>query len=143
MKLLRHFGEPTRRLFLLRTALPIIGLSMFVAMATTGLLLWSTVQTDGVAVSRQQSLVALIISKLESGVAHDQESVTVWDDAVTALRSHDTKWLDVNLGSWMHTYFGPIMSQSTHRWAAQLSSPAATDPYIRIPRVLSTTSGQD
>ncbi|MBZ9857484.1 EAL domain-containing protein [Mesorhizobium sp. CA13] len=106
MKLLRHFGEPTRRLFLLRTALPIIGLSLFVAMATTGLLLWSTVQTDGVAVSRQQSLVALIISKLESGVAHDQESVTVWDDAVTALRSHDTKWLDVNLGSWMHTYFG-------------------------------------
>jgi diguanylate cyclase (GGDEF)-like protein len=106
MKLLRHFSEPTLRLFLLRTAMPIIGLTLLIAVATAGLLQWSAIQTDSVAVSRQQSLVALIISKLQSGVAHDQESVTVWDDAVTALGKQDTKWIDTNLGSWMHTYFG-------------------------------------
>lgn len=106
MKLPRHSNEPTLRLFLLRMAMPIIGLTLLIAIATTGLLLWSTIQTDSVAVSRQQSLVALIVSKLESGVAHDQESVTVWDDAVTALRKRDDKWIDTNLGSWMHTYFG-------------------------------------
>ncbi|WP_442921034.1 putative bifunctional diguanylate cyclase/phosphodiesterase [Mesorhizobium sp. Cs1321R2N1] len=106
MKLRRHFAEPTRRLFLLRTALPVIGLTLLIAMITAGLLLWSTIQTDRVAAARQRSLVGLIISKLESAVAHDQESVTVWDDAVNALRSGDAKWLDTNLGSWMHTYFG-------------------------------------
>ncbi|RUY00437.1 bifunctional diguanylate cyclase/phosphodiesterase, partial [Mesorhizobium sp. M7A.F.Ca.US.005.03.2.1] len=84
MTLLRHFGEPTRRLFFKRTALPIIVVTLLVATLTTGLLLWSATQSDGVAVSRQKSLVALIISKLESGIAHDQESVTVWDDAVSA-----------------------------------------------------------
>ncbi|AMY04056.1 EAL domain-containing protein [Mesorhizobium ciceri] len=106
MTLLRHFGEPTRRLFFKRTALPIIVVTLLVATLTTGLLLWSATQSDGVAVSRQKSLVALIISKLESGIAHDQESVTVWDDAVSALRSQDAKWVDTNLGTWMHTYFG-------------------------------------
>ncbi|RUX94726.1 MULTISPECIES: EAL domain-containing protein [unclassified Mesorhizobium] len=106
MKPLRHFGEPTRRLFLLRTALPIIIFTLVVATVTTGLLLWSAIQTDSVAVSRQKSLVALIVSNLENGVAHDQESVTVWDDAVNALRTRDAKWIDTNLGSWMHTYFG-------------------------------------
>lgn len=69
-------------------------------------MLWSTFQTDTVAASRQESLAALVISKLESGVAHDHESVTVWDDAVGALRNRDTKWIDTNLGIWMHTYFG-------------------------------------
>ncbi|RUX25174.1 EAL domain-containing protein [Mesorhizobium sp. M7A.F.Ca.US.011.01.1.1] len=106
MKPLRHFGEPTARLFLLRTALPIIMVTLLVAIITTGLLFWSAIKTDSVAVSRQKSLVALIVSKLERGVAHDQESVTVWDDAVKALRSRDEQWLDTNLGSWMHTYFG-------------------------------------
>src|SRR3954447_15511322 len=106
MKLLRHFAEPTRRLFLMRTALPVIGVTLLIAAAATGLLLWSTIQTDSVAAARQKSLVGLIMSKLESAVAHDQESVTVWDDAVNALRGGDAKWIDTNLGSWMHTYFG-------------------------------------
>jgi hypothetical protein len=37
MKLPRHFNEPTLRLFLLRTATPIIGLTLLLAIATTGL----------------------------------------------------------------------------------------------------------
>jgi diguanylate cyclase (GGDEF)-like protein len=39
-------------------------------------------------------------------VAHDQESVTVWDDAVRHAAAKDRDWLNTNLGGWMHTYFG-------------------------------------
>jgi diguanylate cyclase (GGDEF)-like protein len=106
MTLLRQPSEKNSRRFLLRTALPIIGVTLIASIATAGLLLWSTLQTDRVSVARQQSLVALIVSQLQSGIAHDQESVTVWDDAVNALRARNMEWLDANLGSWMHTYFG-------------------------------------
>lgn len=154
MKPLRHFGEPTRRLFLLRTALPITVVTLIVAIVTAGLLLWSAIQTDRVAVSRQKSLVALIVSNLESGVAHDQESVTVWDDAVNALRSRDAKWIDTNLGSWMHTYFGhdqvyildandapvyafvdgSIVASSSYRSASPMTAPLVLNLRARLKR---------
>ncbi len=57
---------------------------------------------------RQERLVTLIISNLRASIAYDQESVTVWDDSVVQVRRGEaaSDWLDVNLGSWMHTYFG-------------------------------------
>ena len=71
-----------------------------------GTLYWAAARTDEVAASRQKDLVALIVSKMQSGVAHDQESATVWDDALVKAREGDLDWLDVNLGQWMNTYFG-------------------------------------
>ncbi|MDZ5698084.1 EAL domain-containing protein [Chelativorans sp. M5D2P16] len=71
------------------------------------LLFWGGKEADDVAVARQQALVHLVISQLRETVAHNQESVTVWDDAVEAVRgARDSEWLDNNLGSWMHEYFG-------------------------------------
>ncbi|WP_244666085.1 CHASE4 domain-containing protein [Rhizobium ruizarguesonis] len=43
---------------------------------------------------------------MQSAVAHDQESATVWDDAVVKTKERDLDWLDANLGRWMNTYFG-------------------------------------
>ena len=81
------------------------------AAATAGALLvgtlyWAGARTDQVAAERQKDLVALIVSKMQSAVAHDQESATVWDDAVVKTRQRDLDWIDVNLGEWMNTYFG-------------------------------------
>ncbi|CAD7035229.1 bifunctional diguanylate cyclase/phosphodiesterase [Pseudorhizobium endolithicum] len=45
------------------------------------------------------------MSKLQIGIAHDQESATVWDDAVVKTREADHEWMEVNLGSWMNSYF--------------------------------------
>src|SRR5690606_16765025 len=67
---------------------------------------WSASETDGVAIARQERLVHVIVDQLRSGVAHDQESVTVWDDSVSRVRERDLEWMDINLGSWMNSYFG-------------------------------------
>lgn len=69
-------------------------------------LLWAAAESDALAGRRQQDLVNLIVSKLQSGVAHDQESATVWDDAVIKTREADREWMETNLGSWMSSYFG-------------------------------------
>ncbi|MDX0765723.1 EAL domain-containing protein [Sinorhizobium medicae] len=67
---------------------------------------WSAQQSDAVAIERQQQLVELVISKMQGSIAHDQESVTVWDDAVRKVSLEwDAGWVDSNLGSWMHSYF--------------------------------------
>lgn len=51
-------------------------------------------------------MVALTVSKLKSSIAHDQESATVWDDAVTNSLARNPDWMETNLGVWMNTYFG-------------------------------------
>lgn len=82
------------------------GVSAMVGAMLLGTLYWAAARTDDVAAARQKDLVTLIVSKLQSSVAHDQESATVWDDAVVKTRDRDLDWLDVNLGQWMNTYFG-------------------------------------
>jgi diguanylate cyclase (GGDEF)-like protein len=78
------------------------------ALAVGGLLLWSTNSADRLSRERQQHLVATILTQSVARVAHDQESVTVWDDSIRQLRSPrlDLTWLDSNLGVWLHTYYG-------------------------------------
>lgn len=67
---------------------------------------WAATRSDDVAVLRQRDLVTLTVAKLMAGIAHDQESATVWDDAVRNARAGNVEWIDANLGSWMHSYFG-------------------------------------
>ncbi|MBW9117319.1 EAL domain-containing protein [Rhizobium cauense] len=69
-------------------------------------MIWATNQSDLSAVHRQDRLVELVVSKSKDAVAHDQESATVWDDAVRKVAQHDKEWIDANLGRWMHSYFG-------------------------------------
>lgn len=69
-------------------------------------LVWAAGRTDEVAAVRQRDLVTLTVSKLKAGLAHDQESATVWDDAVRNTASSNLEWVEANLGSWMHSYFG-------------------------------------
>jgi diguanylate cyclase (GGDEF)-like protein len=105
--MLRLFNEPKRWLFLLKTVVPILAAALALFLGASALLVWSARETNRVSIERQHSLVALIVSKLQSGIAHDQESVTVWDDALNAVRRPDSaEWIDVNLGTWMHSYFG-------------------------------------
>lgn len=81
------------------TAAAIISLSLLLALALAGQAI------DEVAAQRQRGLVTLTVAKLEASVAHDQESATVWDDAVRNASVRNMDWLDTNLGAWMHSYF--------------------------------------
>ncbi|MBX3571650.1 MAG: EAL domain-containing protein [Mesorhizobium sp.] len=92
--------------FLLKTALPILTAASLAVAFATAFAVWSASETDRIAIARQERLVHVIVDQLRSGIAHDQESVTVWDDSVEAVEAQNLEWIDVNLGSWMQTYFG-------------------------------------
>jgi diguanylate cyclase (GGDEF)-like protein len=79
--------------------------SALVGAVLLGTLYWSAAEIDEVAAERQKGLATLVVSKIQSSVAHDQESATVWDDAVIKTKDLDRDWLDANLGRWMNTYF--------------------------------------
>lgn len=98
-------------------------------------LYWAAAKTDEVAAERQKGLVTLIVSKIQSSVAHDQESATVWDDAVVKTEDDDHDWLDVNLGRWMNTYFGHD--------AAVVLSPDGVPIYQFLAKSSSRASSED
>jgi diguanylate cyclase (GGDEF)-like protein len=67
---------------------------------------WTTTTTDNRALGRQVRMVANVMTEQLEKVGTDQESVTIWDDAV--LRTHydrDIDWTDYNLGRWLNLYF--------------------------------------
>ncbi|MBY3088585.1 EAL domain-containing protein [Rhizobium laguerreae] len=80
--------------------------SLIIGCVLFGTLHWAAANTDIVAHARQRDLARLIVSKMQVSVSHDQESATVWDDAVRKTNERDLGWLKSNLGDWMHIYFG-------------------------------------
>lgn len=100
-------STPSYRKFLLLTAMPVLGMIVAVCIAVSALIVWSSRETDKIAIERQESLLALVVSQAQFTIAHDQESSTVWDEAVRQVRIPENgEWLNSNLGSWMSTYFG-------------------------------------
>jgi diguanylate cyclase (GGDEF)-like protein len=61
---------------------------------------------DRTAIAKQEAFVAQGIADQVKAVPHDQESVTIWDDAVERTRAGDKQWMVENLGEWMYSYFG-------------------------------------
>lgn len=109
----RHKGVQGMRLsalfnsFAIKVVIPVFAAVAAASFAVIGLLLWSSQEADRVAMERQERLMQLVISRMQESIAYQQESVTVWDDAVEYVRAgKDLEWIDYNLGSWMHTYFG-------------------------------------
>ena len=86
---------------------PTVAALLVTAGATLGFVLWTAQGVDQRSFDRQTELARKVISLQLARVPHDQESVTVWDDAVTHTKlSFDEAWIDANLGAWMHDYFG-------------------------------------
>ncbi len=66
---------------------------------------YATARSDRIASQRQTHLAETLVGKVQASVAHDQESATVWDDAVLNVKATNIEWMRQNLGEWMHTYF--------------------------------------
>jgi diguanylate cyclase (GGDEF)-like protein len=97
------FGSPVRFRYILPAAATLAATAVIVA----ALFAWSSFRADSESVARQESLVSLVLEQSIARVPHDQESSTVWDDAVRAAEARtDLDWFDQNLGIWMHSYFG-------------------------------------
>jgi len=86
---------------------PAVAALVVTAAATLAFVLWTAQGVDQRSLAHQNDLVRKVIAVQLSRVPHDQQSVTVWDDAITHTKlSFDATWVDANLGSWMHSYFG-------------------------------------
>lgn len=96
----------TTAAFVLTRALPALLLTLVVGACAFLLLFWSARQSDRISFQRQKQVVAHVVSQLRSQIAYSQESSTVWDVAIEKVRADDTQWMDSDLGTWMHTYFG-------------------------------------
>ncbi|SFR77491.1 putative bifunctional diguanylate cyclase/phosphodiesterase [Sphingomonas jatrophae] len=102
-----HADSAGQRYFLM-IVLPAFGALAVVAALVAGLILLSAQEADRAAGERDRHVIA---SSLRQGIertAHDQEGGTVWDDAVVNTRdpAANQLWIDMNVGVWMHTYFG-------------------------------------
>ncbi|CAI9406516.1 hypothetical protein ANOBCDAF_01458 [Pleomorphomonas sp. T1.2MG-36] len=83
-------------------------LAMVVALSAIGaFLVWVTRSVDREDIERQAEIAGYALREIRSNLAHNQESSTFWDEAVerTAAGGNED-WIDDNLGSWMHTFFG-------------------------------------
>jgi len=91
--------------FFLRTAFPILVAAIAVISLAASFVFVAAAGADQKSAEREARLFDHVIANLQSRVAHDQESATVWDDAVLAVQKRSDDWIDINLGKWMWTYF--------------------------------------
>lgn len=83
-------------------------LAMVLALSAIGaFLVWVTRSVDVEDIRRQAEIAGHALGEIRSNLAHNQESSTFWDEAVerTATGGNE-EWIDGNLGTWMHTFFG-------------------------------------
>lgn len=98
-------GFFTHKNFVLTRTLPIAIAVLLLNFGGFWLLYWTTQEADRVAYDRQHHLFERVIGDMRDQIAHDQESVTIWDDALIAVRDGDDEWVEWNLGTWMQDYF--------------------------------------
>lgn len=82
--------------------------SFLAAVATVGAFVWWTAeQSDARALARQTHQAQYLIDRQLQSIAHDQESVAIWDDSVLRTKvAFNYDWIEMNLGAWMADYFG-------------------------------------
>lgn len=102
---MQFHGFFSNKNFVLTRTLPAVICALLLNLGGLGLLYWTTQEADRVAYERQNHLFERVIADLRNQIAHDQESVTVWDDALNAVRAGDGEWIEWNLGIWMQEYF--------------------------------------
>src|SRR3954454_16684527 len=64
---------------------------------------WATERVDDKAETRQLHFVSRWVGEQVEQLPKEQESITVWDDAVVKSRDNHQTWLDENVGTWMAT----------------------------------------
>src|SRR4051812_38755558 len=93
--------------FSTRALFPIAAAGFAAAILVAAVLALATRQSDRIAWERQSQLVSHVLSEQVAKISHDQQSISIWDDAVKNTQAlYDPQWVDINLGTWMHDYFG-------------------------------------
>jgi diguanylate cyclase (GGDEF)-like protein len=100
-------GLLSRWRFSSRVLLPIVLAGAATALLLAAVLLLAARESDRIASERQRRLVSHVLAEQLAKLTHDQESVTIWDDAVRKTTvDFDARWIEVNLGLRLYEYFG-------------------------------------
>jgi diguanylate cyclase (GGDEF)-like protein len=96
-----------RRRFSRNIVLPVAMILFATAIGCVVFIGWTASSVDQRAIAKQRQIVTSVLAESVRRLAHEQESVAVWDDAVNALRDPDRiDWVHDNLGAWLDEYFG-------------------------------------
>jgi diguanylate cyclase (GGDEF)-like protein len=66
---------------------------------------WAASSIDNSAIERQTRAVHRGLDEIMERIPVEQDSSTIWDDAVINLRTGNDAWIAENLGEWMSEYF--------------------------------------
>ena len=89
-----------------QVTLTVLALAVFTLALVVGFGFFATMSADNDALQRQKAFVANGLQDAVNGLMREQESVSVWDDAVNFAKAHDQQWMSENLGEWMYSYYG-------------------------------------
>ena len=82
-------------------ALAVLGLGL-----AAGFGLLATLQVDRTALDTERTFLVNGLKEEGEALKREQESIAVWDDAVTNAKSGNQQWMTENLGAWMYSYYG-------------------------------------
>lgn len=99
-------AKSSRWQFSASVLLPVVMALVITASAVLGFVYWSTTSIDERALERQSAMVAQVIAAKRDDVAHDLQSIAIWEDAVVKTGPFDLSWVYLNLGHWMNAFFG-------------------------------------
>lgn len=89
-----------------QVTLTVLALAAFALVMVVGFGFYAAVQADHVSLERQKIFFANGLQDQIAAVEREQESVSVWDDAVTNAKSGNQTWMAENLSVWMYSYYG-------------------------------------
>ena len=93
--------------FSARVLAPVVASLLVTAVAVFSFVFWSTQDIDRLADAHESALAAGALQRTIDSVPRNQQSVTIWDDAIQNAKFELNKdWVDNNLGVWMGSFYG-------------------------------------
>jgi signal transduction histidine kinase len=90
----------------IQITLTLTGLSVVAIALVAGFTWLATQEVDDLSLARERELVSHGVEEQIRSVPREQESVTIWDDAVLQTNAGNSRWMADNFGRWLHDYFG-------------------------------------
>ena len=84
----------------------LFGLSVLAMLGSIGVAVRAMMAIDNEAAAREGRQVLRALEAERMQLAVEQQSATIWDDALEAVIARDIVFIEGNLGVWMHDYFG-------------------------------------
>ena len=91
--------------FSTQLVLVLFGLSILAMLGSVGVAVRAMMVIDSAAAAREERLALQALDAKRAQIAVQQQSATIWDDAVQAVIARDIRFIEDNLGVWMHGYF--------------------------------------